>query len=149
MNHLTDNAFTAYVGIDWADSKHDICVQATGGQQREFDCIAHQVDQIEEWAQSLHKRFGGVIAVALELSKGPIVYALQKYDFFVIFPVNPSTLAKYREAFTPSRAKDDPTDAELALDRLVARTLEITLQVLLIVVVVGGIGLFLTKCSLG
>ena len=29
------------------------------------------------------------------------------------------TLAKYREAFTPSRAKDDPTDAELALDLLV------------------------------
>jgi len=54
--------------------------------------------------------------VALELSKGPLVYALQKYDFFVIFPVNPSTLAKYREAFTPSGAKDDPTDAELALD---------------------------------
>jgi hypothetical protein len=119
MNHLTDNAFTAYVGIDWADSKHDICVQATGDQQREFDCISHQVDQIEEWAQSLHRRFGGIIAVALELSKGPIVYALQKYDFFVIFPVNPSTLAKYREAFTPSRAKDDPTDAELALDLLV------------------------------
>ena len=56
------------------------------------------------------------MAVALELCKGPLVYALQKYDFFVIFPVNPSTLAKYREAFTPSRAKDDPTDAELALD---------------------------------
>jgi transposase len=54
----------------------------------------------------------------LELSKGPIVYALQKYDFFVLFPVNPSTLAKYREAFKPSRAKDDPTDAELALDLL-------------------------------
>jgi transposase len=27
-------------------------------------------------------------------------------------------LAKYREAFKPSRAKDDPTDAELALDLL-------------------------------
>ena len=50
------------------------------------------------------------------MSKGPIVYALQKYDFFVIFPVNSSTLAKYREAFSPSRAKDDPTDAELVLD---------------------------------
>jgi len=65
---------------------------------------------------SLYRRFGGPMAVALELCKGPLVYALQKYDFFVIFPVNPSTLAKYREAFTPSRAKDDPTDAELALD---------------------------------
>ena len=118
MNSLTDDVFTAYVGIDWADSKHDICVQATDSQQREFDCIPHQVGQIEQWAQSLHKRYGGVIAVALELSKGPIVYALQKYDFFVIFPINPSTLAKYREAFQPSRAKDDPTDAELALDLL-------------------------------
>jgi transposase len=117
--HLYCFRRTQDCSIDWADSKHDICVQATGDQQRAFDCISHQVDQIEEWAQSLHRRFGGIIAVALELSKGPIVYALQKYDFFVIFPVNPSTLAKYREAFTPSRAKDDPTDAELALDLLV------------------------------
>ncbi|MCP4378448.1 MAG: IS110 family transposase, partial [bacterium] len=118
MNHLNHNSFSAYVGIDWADSKHDICIQAAGGQQREFDRILHKVDKIEQWAQSLHKRFGGVIAVALELSKGPIINALQKYDFFVIFPINPSTLAKYREAFKPSRAKDDPTDAELALDLL-------------------------------
>jgi thiamine pyrophosphokinase len=44
------------------------------------------------------------------------VYALQKHDCFVIFPINPSTLAKYREAFQSSRAKDDPTDAELAVD---------------------------------
>ena len=56
--------------------------------------------------------------MALELSKGPIVYALQKYDFLVLFPINPSTLAKYRQAFKPSGAKDDPTDAELALDLL-------------------------------
>lgn len=108
--------FTAFVGIDWADAKHDVCIQAAGDEHQEFARISHKVDAIETWAQSLYRRFGGPIAVALELSKGPIVYALQKYDFFVIFPVNPSTLAKYREAFTPSRAKDDPTDAELALD---------------------------------
>jgi len=59
--------------------------------------------------------FGGPIAIALELAQGPIVYGLQKYDFLVLFPINPSTLAKYREAFTLSRAKDDPTEAELAL----------------------------------
>ena len=59
------------------------------------------------------------MAVALKLSKGPIVYALQKYDFIVLFPVNPVTLARYRQAFTPSGAKDDPSDAELALDLLV------------------------------
>jgi hypothetical protein len=52
------------------------------------------------------------------LSKGPIVTELQKYDFFVIFPINPSTLAKYRQAFKPSCAKDDPTDAAMGLDLL-------------------------------
>jgi hypothetical protein len=73
---------------------------------------------LNEWALSLIQRFGSPIAVAVELSRGPIVYALQKFDCFVIFPINPSTLAKYREAFTPSGAKDDPTDAEFAVDLL-------------------------------
>ena len=118
MNYLTGGQYSAFIGIDWADTKHDICLQAAHNEQREFDCIPHQVDRIEQWALGLRRRFGGPIAVALELSKGPIVSALQKYDFLVLFPVNPSTLAKYREAFTPSRAKDDPTDAELALDLL-------------------------------
>ena len=119
MKPLYTQPFTAYVGIDWADTKHDICLQVAGDDRREFDCIAHQVTRIDEWAKALRKRFGGTIAIALELTKGPIIYALQKYDFFVLFPINPSTLAKYREAFKPSRAKDDPTDAELALDLLV------------------------------
>ena len=108
--------FTAYIGIDWADTKHDICIQAAGDEHREFSRISHKVDEIDDWAQSMYRRFGGPIAIAVELSKGPIVYALQKYDFFVIFPVNPSTLANYRKAFSPSRAKDDPTDAEIALE---------------------------------
>ncbi len=111
-----DIPFAAFIGIDWADAKHDICIQAAGDERREFSCIEHKVEAIDEWAQSLYRRFGGPIAVALELSKGPLVYALQKYDFFVIFPVNPSSLAKYRETFTPSGAKDDPTDAEYVLD---------------------------------
>jgi transposase len=118
MTPGSDQRFTAFVGIDWADSKHDVCLQAAGSQVREFVCIPHEVTPIEEWACSLRERFGGPIAVALELSKGPLVYALQKYEFLVLFPINPATLAKYREAFKPSRAKDDPTDAELALDLL-------------------------------
>ena len=119
MKSSGTQTFTAYVGIDWADAKHDFCLQERGSDQREFGCIAHDVECIDEWAKALHERFGGPIAIALELAKGPIVYALQKYDFLVLFPINPLTLAKYREAFTPSRAKDDPTDAELALDLLV------------------------------
>jgi hypothetical protein len=31
------------------------------------------------------------VAVCLELAKGPLVYALQKHEFLVLFPVNPAT----------------------------------------------------------
>ncbi len=116
MNQLAEIPFTVYVGIDWADAKHDICVQAAGSEEREFDRIVHKSEQIEVWAQALYQRFGGPIAVALELTKGPIVSALQKYDFFVIVPIDPIRLASYRKTFTPSGAKDDPSDAEFALD---------------------------------
>jgi hypothetical protein len=43
----------------------------------------------------MHQRFGGPIAIALERSKGPIVYALQTYQFFKLFPLNPSMRAKH------------------------------------------------------
>ena len=75
----------------------------------------------------LRTRFNGQpVAVCLELNKGPIVAALRKYDFLVLFPVNPFTLAKYREAFTPSRAKDDPTDAELQVELLLTHRDKLT-----------------------
>ncbi|KXS30607.1 MAG: hypothetical protein AWT59_3266 [Candidatus Gallionella acididurans] len=118
MNSLTNQEFTVFIGIDWADTKHDFCLQPANSDQREFGQFPHTVNGIDEWASSIQQRFGSTLAVALELSKGPIVYALQKYDFIVLFPVNPSTLAKYRQAFKPSRAKDDPTDAEYALELL-------------------------------
>ena len=118
MNACDDESFGVFVGIDWADTKHDVCLQAAGTTQRIFEQFLHRPAEIEVWVQSLRSRFSGPIAIAIELSKGPIISALQKHDDIVIYPINPSTLAKYRVAFTPSRAKDDPTDAELALDLL-------------------------------
>ena len=118
MNQESGKPFTAYIGIDWASAKHDICLQVAGREDRVFERITHTPEAIEAWAQALYQRLGGPIAVALELSEGPIVSALEKYDFLVIFPIDPKRLAKYREAFTPSGAKDDPTDAEFALDYL-------------------------------
>ncbi len=50
MNTLSTVPFTAFIGIDWADAKHDVCVQAADGDEREFDVIPHQVERIDEWA---------------------------------------------------------------------------------------------------
>ncbi len=110
--------FAVLIGLDWANKKHDVCVQKAHDSTRQFDIIQSSPEAIEEWIQGIYKRFKGQIAVALELDKGPIVYALQKYDFVTIFPVSPLMLSKYRQVFSPSGAKDDPTDAELALDMM-------------------------------
>jgi transposase len=119
MTRLPPDEFAAFVGIDWAEAKHDVCLQAAGSQKREFSILEHQPDTIDAWVSTLRTRFKGQpIAICLELNKGPIVSALGKYDFLVLFPVNPLTLARYREAFTPSHAKDDPADAELQLELL-------------------------------
>jgi transposase len=119
MQQEAPETFAAFVGLDWADAKHDVCLQAADSKQREHDSLDHTPEAIEAWVCSLQKRFEGKpIAIGLELNKGPIVFALRKYHFLVLFPINPLTLARYREAFTPSRAKDDPTDAELQLELL-------------------------------
>ena len=119
MKQPSTEHFAALIGIDWANAKHDICLRAAGSEVTEHSVLKHSPEAIEAWVRELRQRLGvGPIAIALELDKGPLVFALQKYDGFVLFPVNPTMLAKYRQAFTPSGAKDDPTDAELALELL-------------------------------
>jgi transposase len=119
MTQTSRNTFAAFVGIDWADAKHDVCLQTAGSAKRECFQLKHTPEAIDAWVTALRTRFNGQpVAICLELTKGPIVSALRKYDFLVLFPINPLTLARYREAFTPSRAKDDPTDAALQLELL-------------------------------
>ena len=119
MTPTSHDTFAAFVGIDWADAKHDICLQAAGTAKRECLQLEHTPEAIDAWVTTLRTRFHGhPVAICLELNKGPLVFALRKYDFLVLFPLNPLTLARYREAFTPSRAKDDPTDAQLQLEML-------------------------------
>ncbi|HEX2275695.1 MAG TPA: transposase, partial [Candidatus Tectomicrobia bacterium] len=119
MTRLPTQEFVAFVGIDWADTSHAVCLQVAGSDTRESSVLAHTPEAIGAWACMLRHRFGGrPIAVCLELTKGPLVSALSPHDFLVLFPVNALTVAKYREAFTPSRAKDDPSEAELQLELL-------------------------------
>ena len=119
MKPPVSKAFAAFIGLDWADAQHDVCRQVAGTAQREFLSLEHSPEESNAWVQTLRTRFNGQpVAVCLELTKGPIVSALRTYDFLVLFPVNPLTVARYREAFTPSRAKDDPTDAELQVEIL-------------------------------
>lgn len=117
MKSIRFDQYAAFIGLDWADRKHDICLQAAGSSRREWRVVEHTPQALEAWALALLKRFNGQpIALGCELKKGPLINALSKYSHLVIFPMNPAAVAKYRETFASSGAKDDPSDAELQCD---------------------------------
>lgn len=119
MKKVKTPEFAAFVGIDWSDIKHDVIMQEKGSDTYEYLVIKHSPEAIDDWTNQLRERFNGkIVAVCLEQRKGPLIYALLKYDHLCLFPINPQMLAKYRRAFSPSGAKDDPTDADLILDLL-------------------------------
>ena len=119
-NHKQETEFAAFVGIDWADQKHAWAMQIPGHREIERGDLDHTPEAVEAWAVELGRRFGGrPIAVALEQSRGALLFMLTKYAHLVLFPVHPTTLSDYRKGFRPSGAKSDPSDAGLLVDLLV------------------------------
>jgi len=107
----------ALIGLDWASQQHALCLYDCATGKRESSTLEHTPEAIAQWAQGLEQRFGGrKIAVCLEQAKGALINALLEYPFFVLYPINPATSARYRQAFKTSRAKDDPSDAQVCLE---------------------------------
>ena len=102
-----DQEFAAFVAFDWADEKHAGALCEPGGEREAFE-LEQSPQPIDTWAARLRKRFGGrTIAVCLEQTKGALIYALMKYDFLVLYPINPKQLKRFRDAMVGSGAKDD------------------------------------------
>lgn len=111
--------YAALIAIDWADRQHAVCLYNQSTGQREQFTLKQTPECLQAWVASLRTRFAGQkLAICTEQSRGPLIYALLQYDFLVLYPINPTTLAKYRQAFSPSMGKDDPSDADYLLDLL-------------------------------
>ena len=118
--NIFEPEFAALIGIDWGDTKHAWAVQAEGSMQVEQGEMAHAPEAIQEWALELRRRFPtGRLAVALEQSRGPLVFALSKYEYLVLYPIHSSSAAHYRKIFRPPGAKSDGPLAAMLLDMLV------------------------------
>jgi len=100
-----------FIGIDWADQKHDCYVIDRDGKGFHQE-LKHSPEDIDTWIAEMLKRADGKpIAIMLEQSRGPLVHALMFRDNVLLFPINPKQLARYRESY-PGGGKHDPTDAK-------------------------------------
>lgn len=119
MNTEHKLELAACVGLDWGDQRHSIHLRVMGSSQVESMELEQKPDIVHAWVAQLRVRFHGQkVGIAVEQSKGAVIHALMMYDFLVLYPINPKALARYREAFGTSGAKDDPTDSELLMDLL-------------------------------
>jgi transposase len=109
--------YAAYIGVDWADKENAISLQEAGSNEVEARVVSQKPEDLHRWLLSLRDRFAGRrVALAVEQSKGAFIHAVLTYEFVDVFRIPPKSLARYREAFASSGAKDDPTDATLLLD---------------------------------
>jgi transposase len=113
----TPAPITCWVGLDWADQKHCLAVRPSLQAKPIVQFVQQRPELMDAFFLELRAQHPqGRIAVCLEQSRGPVIYQLLKFDFLVIYPINPSVLANYRRALSLSGAKDDPLDAELLCD---------------------------------
>ena len=108
----------AFVGIDWAEQKHDIVwCSAASVNQTQYQVVAHRPEALSEWVFQMRQRFGseGRIAIFLEQSRGALIHHLMNYEALALYPINPLQLASYRKAIKVSGDKHDQLDAGLLL----------------------------------
>jgi len=117
----------AWVGIDWADENHAVCIRPAEGGPDESLCVTNTAAELHQWVRTLQRRFDDrPVAVCFEKTRNLLVNVLVQYDFIVLYPVNPAMVTKYREAFAPSGAKDDDGDSATMLDLLCTHQAKLT-----------------------
>jgi transposase len=106
-----------FVGIDWAEAHHDICVL-----DREGEVLAtRRVPDGLEGVARLHALLGDhadepeEVVVGIETDRGLLVGALLAAGYLV-YAINPLAASRYRERHTTSRAKSDRGDAKILAD---------------------------------
>ncbi len=119
MNSVSEPDYAAFIGVDWAFAEHAIALFDTTTDTNEEAALSSNPNAIHNWACNLQERFmGRPIALCVELSRGALIDQLAAFDFIDIYPLNPVTSARFRKAFAPSGAKDDPSDARRHLSIL-------------------------------
>jgi transposase len=107
-----------YVGVDWAEDHHDVCVMDHEGHVLGIRRVADSVKGVGELhalvAQHADEDDEAVV-VGIEIDRGLLVGSLLGAGYEV-FAINPLSVARYRERHATSGAKSDPGDAKVLAD---------------------------------
>jgi transposase len=106
-----------FVGIDWSEQHHDVCVLDELGAQRATLRIPEGVVGVARFHELAGQlgRPPAELVIGIETDRGLLVHSLLAAGY-TVFAINPLAVSRYRDRHTVSGAKSDPGDSKLLAD---------------------------------
>jgi len=106
-----------FVGIDWAEAHHDVCLVDEAGQVLAKRRVAEGLEGVSKLHALIaeHAEAPASVVVGIETDRGLLVGSLLAAGYLV-FAINPLASSRYRERHAISGAKSDPGDARVLAD---------------------------------
>jgi hypothetical protein len=106
-----------FVGIDWAEAHHDVCVLDEPGRVLAKRRITDGLEGVGQLHTLLaeHAAEPNQVVIGIETDRGLLVGALLAGGYQV-YAINPLAASRYRERHVTSGAKSDPGDAKVLAD---------------------------------
>jgi transposase len=100
-----------FLGCDRSDYHLDFTLLSAETPVQSWRLPA-RADAIEGWLGPWRRHHPtGRLALCFEQPASNLIALSSRFDFVVLYPINPATLHAYRTAFVTSGAKDDPADS--------------------------------------
>jgi transposase len=111
------DTYPVIVGVDWADDQHEAFVYDTCSEEGENQTVTNMPGNIIHWLNELRFEFDAEqILVCMESNDTRLYHTVMWHSFVDLVHFNTDTLNHFRATFTPSGAKNDPTDARLQVE---------------------------------
>jgi transposase len=106
-----------YLGIDWAENHHDLCLLDEAGERLATARVPDGVEGLRRLHElvALHADSADVVVVGIETDRGLLVQGLIASGY-TVYAINPYAVSRYRGRHTTSGGKSDRGDAKILAD---------------------------------
>ena len=106
-----------YLGIDWAEDHHDLCLLDDAGERLAAARVPDGVEGLRRLHElvALHAENADVIVVGIQTDRGLLVQGLVASGY-TVYAINPYAVSRYRDRHTTSGGKSDRGDAKILAD---------------------------------
>ena len=106
-----------YLGIDWAEDHHDLCLLDEAGERLATAPVPDGVEGLRRLHElvALHADSADVVVVGIETDRGLLVQGLVASGY-TVYAINPYAVSRYRDRHTTSGGKSDRGDAKILAD---------------------------------